>query len=50
MGRKQSISKNVSERELVSEVKEFKHGGAYIPLPQKYIGRKVKLIFGNEGR
>jgi len=43
MGRIQTVSENESETELLSQVKAFGHGGAYIPIPQKYKGKNVKI-------
>jgi len=46
-GRPQSVSKNINENELVSTVKPFTCGG-YIPVPKKYVGKKVKVIILEE--
>jgi len=43
MGRKPSVTIN-----LIGEVKPFAKSGAYIPMKQEYIGKKVKIIILEE--
>ena len=44
MGTKQSISRFITPNFLESEVKKMNHGGAYIPVPQSLVGRKVEVM------
>lgn len=43
MGRKQSVSKTISQRKMHSVVKAYKNGGAYIPVPQELAGKEVEI-------
>ena len=45
MARPQSVSKFIAPNLLESEVKPFKNsGGAYIPVPQALVGRRVEVL------
>lgn len=45
MGRKPYVSKIIGEDIVMSKVRLFDNGGAYIPVPKKYAGKTVKIIF-----
>ena len=43
MGRKPYVS-NVENGEIISIVRKWKNGGAYIPVPKEYAGKLVRVV------
>ncbi len=43
MSGKPSVSKELPDGTILSEVREMNNGGAYIPLPRKFAGKKVRI-------